>query len=674
MIFKKVAIGLTLSLSVIAPIITAAPSMAANTLSTPTGLKTVDQTSTSVGLSWNAVAGAPQYRIQYSSSADMSNSVYIRSIDNQANVDARDLAPNTTYYFKVRIIATDGTGMSGYTPALAVKTKAAVALPALTNTLSVATYNIHCANCNADPANSWVNRRDSVVATVKSKMPDVMGVQEASQAWLKDASGKAINLAQFEDFKNRLNTAGAPYEVTNSNRNNCVDSTRPTNCVYADKGASTSTRLFYNKNTVTLLSQGSVALPKLPTASEPKYVAWTTFKQNSTGKSFFVADGHLISGEGSELYELRKQQAIKITQVISEKNTSKLPVIITGDMNSSKWAMPTNAPYDEYMKAGYVDPVGGTWRTSLASGYATAETMKNAQYYSYSGFTPTLAKTSLTGPRALGSHIDYILTSKMRVASWEMVLNVDANGVFQGRIPSDHNMIVAKVGLPDASAPTVTPASPATTQSAIAVKAASLGGGLGAATSGEVYGLKNGGGYQNFEHGAIVWSPTTGARISMGAVRGLWLSAGAENGGMGYPTSDEILDGYGGVYQTFESGAIVYSPRIGATISFGAIRNLWLATGGVGGGMGYPTSNEILDGRGGVYQTYERGAIIYGPGYGTFVSFGAIRSMWLSTGGVNGRLGYPTSNEYVTSTGNVAQNYQGGIIRWGTQGNTIVYK
>lgn len=453
MIFKNIAIGLTLSLSVIAaPVIMAVPSMAADALSIPTGLKTIDQTSTSVGLSWNAVAGAPQYRIQYSSSADMSNSIYIRSIDNQANVDARDLAPNTTYYFKVRIIAIDGSGLSGYTPAITVKTKAAVTLPALTNTLSVASYNIHCANCNADPANSWPNRRDSVIANVKSKMPDVMGVQEASQAWLKDANGVATNLAQFEDFRNRLNAAGAPYEVTNSNRNNCVDSSRPTNCVYADKGASLSTKLFYNKNTVTLLSQGSVALPKLPTNVDPRYVAWATFKQNSTGKSFFVANTHLISGAGSDLYELRKQQALKVTQVIAEKNTSNLPVMITGDMNSSKWAMPTNAPYDEYTKAGYVDPVGGTWRTSLASGYATAEKMTNAQYYSYNGFTPTLAKTSLTGPRALGSHIDYILTSKMRVASWEMVLSVDTNGVFQGRIPSDHNMILAKVGLPDATA------------------------------------------------------------------------------------------------------------------------------------------------------------------------------------------------------------------------------
>ena len=450
MIFKKLALGLTLSLSVVAaPILVAAPSVASDVAySVPTGLKTTDQTPTSAGLSWNAIAGAPQYRIAYSKYSDMREAVFVRSIDNQAKVDVRDLTPNTTYYFKVRVIKTDGSGLSGYTSALAVKTRMAPVLTAIPNQLSVATYNIHCANCSTDPAKSWINRRDSVVANVKSKMPDVMGVQEASQGWLKDANGVTINLAQFEDFRNRLNAAGAAYEVTNPNRNNCVKSTSPSNCVYADRGASLGTKLFYNKNTVTLLSEGSVALPKLVTDSGPRYVAWASFKQNSTGKTFFVADAHLSSGTGTSYYNLRNQQAQKITQVIAEKNTGNLPVLITGDMNSSKWATPTNAPYDVFTKAGYVDPVGGTWRTSLASGYASAESIKNGQYYSYTGFSANIAKTSATGPRALGSHIDYIFTSKMRVASWEQVLNVHSSGVLQGAIPSDHNMIMVKVGLP----------------------------------------------------------------------------------------------------------------------------------------------------------------------------------------------------------------------------------
>jgi hypothetical protein len=213
LIFKKIAIGLTLSLSVFAPLITASPSMAADVmLNTPTGLKTTDQTPTSVGLSWNAVTGAPQYRVQYSLKPDMSDSDYARSAEgeNANKIDMRDLKPNTTYYFKVRVIKTDGTNLSSYSPAITAKTLAAPTLAAIPNQLSVATYNIHCANCSTDPANSWYLRRDAVVANVKSKMPDVIGVQEASQGWLKDENGNQINLSQFEDFRNRLNAAGAP--------------------------------------------------------------------------------------------------------------------------------------------------------------------------------------------------------------------------------------------------------------------------------------------------------------------------------------------------------------------------------------------------------------------------------------------------------------------------------
>jgi uncharacterized protein with LGFP repeats len=51
------------------------------------------------------------------------------------------------------------------------------------------------------------------------------------------------------------------------------------------------------------------------------------------------------------------------------------------------------------------------------------------------------------------------------------------------------------------------------------------------------------------------------------------------------------------------------------------------------------------------------------------------RSIWASTGFENGRLGYPTSNEYVTGPGgSVAQNYQGGVIHWGPTGSWVTYK
>jgi LGFP repeat len=157
-------------------------------------------------------------------------------------------------------------------------------------------------------------------------------------------------------------------------------------------------------------------------------------------------------------------------------------------------------------------------------------------------------------------------------------------------------------------------------QSPIAAKAASLNGALGAATTGEVYGLKDNGGYQCFERGCILWSPATGAHISVGAIRGLWAATGFENGRLGYPTTDEV----------------------------GGLKD------------------------GGVYQNYQGGAIIWSPATGAHISVGAIRTIWASTGFESGRLGYPTSDEYATGNdGSVAQNYQGGVIHWSPSGYYI---
>lgn len=173
-------------------------------------------------------------------------------------------------------------------------------------------------------------------------------------------------------------------------------------------------------------------------------------------------------------------------------------------------------------------------------------------------------------------------------------------------------------GLIDASTAVIFPAP----QTPIAAKAASLNGALGAATTGEVYGLKDSGGYQCFEHGCIVYSPASGAHVSTGAIRGLWAATGFENGRLGYPVTDEVT----------------------------GLRD------------------------GGVYQNYQGGAIIWSPATGAHISVGAIRSIWASTGFESGRLGYPTSDEYPTGNdGSVAQNYQGGIIHWSPGGYYITW-
>ncbi|WP_155848420.1 L,D-transpeptidase family protein [Arthrobacter sp. 35W] len=192
-------------------------------------------------------------------------------------------------------------------------------------------------------------------------------------------------------------------------------------------------------------------------------------------------------------------------------------------------------------------------------------------------------------------------------------------------------------------------------------------GQLGYPATDEVCGLRDGGCYQMFQNGAILFSPGTGAAISAGPIRSSWAASGYENGYLGYPTTNTVCGlRDGGCYQMFQGGAIVWSPATGAAISLGAIRTAWAATGFENGYLGYPTTNEVCGLRdGGCYQMFQSGAIVWSPATGAAVSLGAVRGAWAANGYENGHLGYPTANEVCgLPGGGCYQWYQRGIIWW----------
>jgi endonuclease/exonuclease/phosphatase family metal-dependent hydrolase len=576
----------------------------------------------------------------------MSDSIYLRFTETSA--DIRNLESNTPYYFKVRVITEDGTtSLSDYSDAVSATTSVAPVLSPIQNPLKVSSYNVHCGNCSTDISKLWHTRRDTVVAQIKDEKPDVIGLQEASQGWLYDASGKQINLAQFEDLQSRLVAAGVNYQLTNASRNNCENSFTPTDCVWKDQGASQGTKIIYNADTVEMVDQGSERLAYISDADNQRYVAWGIFRQKSSGKTFFFADTHIEpSSHTPEYLDLKIRQAQRIADLIKEKNTANLPVFIVGDMNSNKYMEPANGPYDVFTKSGYVDPLGNDYGSTYPSGKATAEKRVNAEYNSFNGFTAKLNKND--NPGANGKHLDYIFTSPMRVAEWEMSLNKDASDNLVGIIPSDHNMIVGTVELP-------------ASQSPLAAKTVQLNGSLGAVTGSEVY--TKTGAYQRYENGYVLWSPKTGANVSSGAIRGAFAALGYEDGILGYPTADEVTgQSNGGSYQMYENGAIDWSPTTGAHATYGEIRAKWKTTGYVNGSLGYPTG-DVTKSLDGASQLFQNGAIIWSPTTGAFVTSLEIHAAWVRTNAEAAVLGFPTGDLVKTATG-AYQRFQNGYVDW----------
>ncbi|KHL04094.1 lysozyme M1, partial [Sinomonas humi] len=207
------------------------------------------------------------------------------------------------------------------------------------------------------------------------------------------------------------------------------------------------------------------------------------------------------------------------------------------------------------------------------------------------------------------------------------------------------------------------------TNPSAAIGSVAPGANIGSQTTGVVGGLVNSGAYQNFQGGAIIWSPASGARVSPnGPIRSAWQATGFEGGLLGYPTTG-VTGGLvnGGSYQNFQGGAIISSPASGTRVSpNGPIRSAWQTTGFEGGPLGYPTSG-VTSGlvNGGSFQNFQGGAIISSPASGTQVSLnGPIRTAWQATGFEGGPLGYPTTGVVTLSDGGQYQNFQNGAIIW----------
>jgi hypothetical protein len=89
------------------------------------------------------------------------------------------------------------------------------------------------------------------------------------------------------------------------------------------------------------------------------------------------------------------------------------------------------------------------------------------------------------------------------------------------------------------------------------------------------------------------------------------------------------------------------------------------------GTLGNPTS-DVTDYNGASYQLFENGSIVSSAN-GTFPLYGGIRQTYKNTGGLEGRLGAPTSEEKGLGDGNIIQYFENGHIYWNGS-KAVAYK
>ncbi len=409
-------------------------------LLSPVGLNAAQVGATALRTTWTQRGGAGGYRLAIAASSDMAGARYVETGD--ATLVVSGLAAGTRYWVKVRALDGAGRGISQYSPAASAAT-ATRDLP-----LVVGSFNVRCAECVTTPSANeqpWPVRVKAVAAAITGQAPDVLGVQEASQARLHDKDGSLTKVSQFEDLVKKL---GGSYRIANPARYNCVSASTTYKCVAKDQGASKGTKIIYNSATVTIVRQGSLLLSQA-SGSKERYLAWAVVHHIASGKDVMFANVHLEhtgdTGRSTTFHDLRIKQARESLAEIARRNPAGLPVVLVGDLNSTKWSTPANGPYDALVAGGLIDPLGNGYQSRRPADTATVEKRIRTEYASINHFNLIAPKAGVIN----GTYMDYIFTSPIiRTLEWETVVDIDANDRFVGVIPSDHNMVRATLLLP----------------------------------------------------------------------------------------------------------------------------------------------------------------------------------------------------------------------------------
>ncbi|WP_368117870.1 GH25 family lysozyme, partial [Bifidobacterium adolescentis] len=102
--------------------------------------------------------------------------------------------------------------------------------------------------------------------------------------------------------------------------------------------------------------------------------------------------------------------------------------------------------------------------------------------------------------------------------------------------------------------------------------------------------------YQNFENGAISWTPSTGAHYTTGAIRKEWARRNYEHGVLGYPIEDEKKLSNDWKYQRFQNGDIWSRGTKESRIVLYNLRDSFYKNGGYSS-LGGPVADEESMGR-----------------------------------------------------------------------------
>lgn len=158
-----------------------------------------------------------------------------------------------------------------------------------------------------------------------------------------------------------------------------------------------------------------------------------------------------------------------------------------------------------------------------------------------------------------------------------------------------------------------------------------------------------------------------------GTIGAKWRAMGGVDSVVGPPKLPEMDAGRGGRFQEFQRGMIIWHPDVAWAVH-GAILAHYRSLGSEGR-WGFPTMDErdaaaAPDGTRGRYQYMEEGLFLWSPATGAHVVHGAIHDAFAANGR-EAALGYPTADEMPEGSG-FRQTFQNATIHWTPTGGAWI--
>jgi len=347
-------------------------------------------------------------------------------------------------YYRLRALnkGSAGTALRVYPGLHAVQPARPAGTTKGTTPLKVGSYNVTSAPAGAAKNKPWSKRKATVASTIVASGASVVGLQELSphtvdvnegslrqtESLLAAVRGAATKAGSAADYRMvRLSPYLRPGTTSGSQGQRILYDAKRLALVSPCTDHTTETGS--KGNLVEKFYSNSCFAELASNASESdihkRGFAYAKFRDRRSGGEFWFVSVHLDPRAGVE--SLRGRQAQSVISTMKRLNTTGLPVLVTGDLNSYQNKPEGNAPHDALVAAGYVDSY-------------IARSRVNAEFATVNHWDTTVRKDD----RGFGMRLDYVLG--LGVGDFASYVNVvkqkdSARG-------SDHNMVYVTAYLP----------------------------------------------------------------------------------------------------------------------------------------------------------------------------------------------------------------------------------